>query len=40
MQLTTEELAYYVERCKEHENLRVSTNNRLSYWAEFFKNKN
>lgn len=37
MKLTTEQLKHYIEKYKEHEKLRTSTNERIAYWKEYFK---
>jgi hypothetical protein len=36
---TEEELTHYIEKHKEHEARRASTNERQAYWENYFKNK-
>lgn len=36
MLMTPEQFAHYVEKIKEHEKKRLSTNERMKYWARYF----
>jgi hypothetical protein len=36
MLMTPEQFAHYIEKIKEHEAKRLSTNERLKYWARYF----
>ena len=35
----TVEIKHYIEKIKEHEERRASTNERQAYWSNYFKNK-
>ena len=35
----TVEIKHYIEKIKEHETRRASTNERQAYWSNYFKNK-
>jgi len=37
MLMTPEQFKHYVEKIKEHEKNRTSTNDRLAYWTKYFK---
>lgn len=37
MELTPREFEHYVKKIKEHEKLRLSTNERQAYWKRYFK---
>lgn len=36
MKLTEKQFKHYIEKYKEHEENRISTNERNSYWKEYF----
>ena len=36
MLMTPEQFKHYIEKIKEHEKNRTSTNDRLAYWARYF----
>jgi len=36
MLMTPEQFEHYIEKIKEHEKNRTSTNDRLEYWARYF----
>lgn len=33
------DMKHYIEKIKEHEEKRLSTNERMAYWTNYFKNK-
>ena len=35
----TVEIKHYVEKIKEHEDLRLSFNERMKYWEEYHKSR-
>jgi len=40
MKLTKEQLRHYIKQIKIHEKLKISTNERNTYWKQYFKSQN